>query len=150
MAVKAIYATGRRKTSSARVFLFPRTDSNSKQEGSTPKEGDATEESLSLIVNDTPYEQYFPRPTTQLNIRKPFEITERLTKYQINATVAGGGKSGQAGAVVHALARAIERAEPELRGSLKKAGLLTRDPRAVERKKPGRHKARKSTQFSKR
>ena len=133
--VRAIYATGRRKTSSARVYLTP-----SKEESETPK----------IIVNGKEYKEYFPRPTAQMLIAQPLEVSERISKYDFKVTVSGGGSSGQAGAVRHGISRVLEKAEPELRGPLKKEGLLTRDPRAVERKKPGRHKARKGTQFSKR
>ena len=83
-------------------------------------------------------------------IRQPLELVERNEKYDIRITVAGGGISGQAGAVVHGVSRALIEAEPDLRPALKKAGFLTRDQRKVERKKPGRHKARKKPQFSKR
>lgn len=129
------YATGRRKTSSARAYIAP------KSEG---------EVEFEISVNGLDYEKYFPRPTSQMIIRRPFQLVDRVGKYKLMVKVAGGGPSGQAGAVVHAIARVLERAEPELRPILKKAGLLTRDSRVVERKKPGRRKARKGTQFSKR
>lgn len=137
MATKPTYATGRRKTSSARVYLSPRPE-------------EETGETLMMVVNGRPFESYFPRPTTQMLLKKPFELTERITKYSVVVSVSGGGSTGQAGAVLHGVARALQTLEPELRGPLKKAGLLTRDPRAVERKKPGKRKARKSTQYSKR
>ncbi len=133
MSQRAISATGRRKTASARVRITP------------VSEGEA-----SIVVNGRDYEKYFPRATTQMVVRKPLEITERLGKYSFQITVTGGGFSGQVGAVRHGISRALETVEPELRSVLKKEGLLTRDPRAVERKKYGRHKARKRPQFSKR
>jgi small subunit ribosomal protein S9 len=134
MATKAIYATGRRKTSSARVYAFAAPE----------------EETGTITVNGLEYAAYFPRPTTQMVIRQPLEVTERLGRYTFAISVCGGGKSGQAGAVLLGISRALEKAEPELRPVLKKNGFLTRDARAVERKKPGRHKARKRPQFSKR
>lgn len=133
MPTKPIYATGRRKTSSARVYL------------SAAAEGEGV-----ITVNERLYTDYFPRPSTQLVLRQPLELTERLGRYDLNVKVSGGGLSGQAGAVLHGISRALEKAEPELRPILKKGGFLTRDDRAVERKKPGRHKARKRPQFSKR
>ena len=134
---KGTYSTGRRKTASARVFLFP-----------TKAEKD--EDRGKITVNGKPLEVYFPFQTTQMILRQPFEVTERMGKYDFVVTVKGGGKSGQADAVLHGISRALKAVEPELREPLRKAGFLTRDPRAVERKKPGRHKARKRPQFSKR
>lgn len=131
---RPFYATGRRKSSSARVYLTPA--------------GDAAE--AQVVVNKKTLAEYFPLDTRQRLILQPLEISERLDRYSVNVIVSGGGASGQAGAVLHGLARALEKAEPELRPILKKAGLLTRDPRIVERKKAGRHKARKKPQFSKR
>ena len=133
MATKAIYATGRRKAASARVFLLP-----------------AKGEEGTFTVNKLPLSEYFPRETAQMIIDQPLSLTERQNKYDITVTVSGGGKSGQADAVLHGVSRALQKAEIELRPALKKAGFLTRDPRVVERKKPGRHKARKKPQFSKR
>jgi len=130
---KPTLTTGRRKTSSARVFLTPRK-----------------EETASFLVNSRSLIDYFPREIVRMVIMQPLEITERTDRYDIRITVSGGGLTGQAGAVRHGIARALQEVEPELRPALKKAGLLTRDPRAVERKKPGRHKARRGTQFSKR
>lgn len=130
---KFIYATGRRKTSSARVYLLP-------------KQG----ETASFYVNGKESEEYFTRPTTRMLLKRPLEIAERVDVYDIRVTVAGGGITGQAGAVVHGISRALQKAEPAVRPPLKAAGLMTRDPRVVERKKPGRHKARKRPQFSKR
>ena len=134
---KAIYATGRRKTSSARVFL-------------TKTKGETQEERGKIIVNGRTLKDYFPQEVTRMILRQPLEVTERLDAYDMTITVSGGGPSGQAGAVLHGIARALQTAEPELHTPLKRAGFLTRDPRAVERKKPGRHKARKRPQFSKR
>lgn len=135
MATKAINATGRRKTASARVYLAPRK---------------AESEAGSILVNGREFTDYFPNKITQMVVLQPLEVTERRENYDFNIRVVGGGPSGQAGAVLHGIARALEKVEPELRPALKAEGFLTRDPRAVERKKPGRHKARKSTQFSKR
>ena len=134
MGKKPIYATGRRKTSSARVFLYPASEDGGG----------------SITVNKRSFEEYFPRPTTQMIINQPFSIAERVGKFDFKVSVRGGGVTGQAGAVLHGISRAMVEAEPELRGVLKKAGFLTRDARIVERKKPGRHKARKKPQFSKR
>ncbi|MCB0345132.1 MAG: 30S ribosomal protein S9 [Bdellovibrionales bacterium] len=128
------YATGRRKSSSARVYLSPA------EEGS-----DTT-----FVVNKRVFEEYFPNKMTQKVICQPLDVAERLKTYNIKATVRGGGPSGQAGAIRLGISRALIDAEPELRGVLKKSGFLTRDPRKVERKKPGHHKARKKPQFSKR
>lgn len=132
MAAKPTYATGRRKTSSARVYL-------------TPADGPAT-----MTVNGRALDEYFPRATARMVIHQPLQLTERADTYSFRISVAGGGLSGQAGAVLHGISRALQTVEPELRDILKKAGFLTRDSRAVERKKPGRHKARKKPQFSKR
>ena len=132
-ASKAVYATGRRKTSSARVYLFP-------------AEGDEAK----ITVNGREADEYFPRKTTQMIIRQPLQVTDRMATYDFRVSVAGGGTTGQAGAVLHGIARVLEKIEPELRPALKKAGFLTRDSRAVERKKYGRHKARRRPQFSKR
>ena len=126
-------SVGRRKTSSARVLI------------SANKDGEGT-----ITVNRKNVDEYFPRETLRMIIRQPLELTERLGKYDFQVTVRGGGVTGQAGAVLHGISRALEKAEPELRAPLKKAGFLTRDARKVERKKPGRHKARKKPQFSKR
>lgn len=127
------YATGRRKESTARVYLKP-----------------AAEDDIKAVVNGKALNEYFPQATKQMIINQPFQTTESEEKYDLKISVSGGGKSGQAGAVRLGIARALEKKDPELRGVLKKAGLLTRDSRAVERKKPGRHKARKKPQFSKR
>ena len=124
------YATGRRKTSSARIYL------------STGK-GDIT-------VNDKNLDVYFGRKVAQMLVMQPLEMTDLEGKLDINIKVKGGGSFGQAGAIRHGISRALIAFDEELRPQLKKAGLLTRDPRKVERKKPGLVKARKSKQFSKR
>ncbi len=124
------YATGRRKDAVARVWLKPGTGK--------------------ITVNGRDQEVYFARPTLRLVINQPFGITDRTGQYDIIATVKGGGLSGQAGAVLHGISQALTRYEPVLRTTVKRAGFLTRDSRAVERKKYGKAKARKSFQFSKR
>jgi len=124
------YATGRRKDAVARVWLKPGSGK--------------------IEVNGRDQQVYFARPTLRLVINQPFGITERTGQYDIVATVKGGGLSGQAGAVLHGIAQALTRYEPVLRTTVKRAGFLTRDSRAVERKKYGKAKARKSFQFSKR
>ena len=136
-AVKTYNATGRRKTSSARVTLSPAV---------AVEEGNAA----SFVVNKKTLDAYFPSDIDRMLVTQPFSVTERSGAYSCVVNVRGGGKSGQAGAIILGVARALQSAEPELHDALKKAGLLTRDPRAVERKKPGRHKARKRPQFSKR
>ena len=124
------YATGRRKDAIARVWLKPGSGK--------------------IVVNGRDQETYFARPTLRLVINQPFGITDRSGQYDVIATVKGGGLSGQAGAVLHGIAQALTRFEPVLRTTVKRAGFLTRDSRAVERKKYGKAKARKSFQFSKR
>jgi small subunit ribosomal protein S9 len=124
------YATGRRKDAVARVWLKPGTGK--------------------ITVNGRDQEVYFARPTLRLVINQVFGITERDGQYDVVATVTGGGLSGQAGAVKHGISQALTRYEPALRGVVKAAGFLTRDSRAVERKKYGKAKARRSFQFSKR
>ena len=124
------YATGKRKDAVARVWLKPGTGK--------------------ITVNGRDQTVYFARPTLRLVINQPFEIADRQGQYDIFATVAGGGLSGQAGAVKHGISQALTRYEPALRGTVKKAGFLTRDSRVVERKKYGKAKARRSFQFSKR
>ena len=141
---KTINATGRRKTSSARVRLSV-VEGGESEEISDQKVLDER-----IVINGRAFSDYFPRETSRMLVMHPLELTERVAKYQFKINVHGGGVSGQAGAVRHGISRALEKAEEELRSPLKKEGLLTRDPRAVERKKPGRHKARKGTQFSKR
>jgi len=124
------YGTGRRKNSIARVWIKP---------------GSGT-----VTVNGCAFEKYFARETHRMIIMQPFDTTKTLGQFDITCTVLGGGHTGQAGAIRHGVARALDQFEPELHALLRKAGFLTRDPRAVERKKYGKHKARKSTQFSKR
>lgn len=130
MATKEIGATGRRKSAIARVRL-------------TPGSG-------KLSVNDRGLEDYFPRPTARMIIAQPFQLAKAETVYDAVVKVTGGGLSAQASAIRHAISRALCWAQPDVRPTLKKAGLLTRDPRKVERKKYGRHKARKRPQYSKR
>jgi len=124
------YATGRRKTSSARVYL---------QKGKG-----------SILVNDRKLDEYFGRKVAQMLVMQPLELVELTDKLDIKIMVKGGGSFGQAGAIRHGISRALTEYDQELRPQLKKAGLLTRDSRRVERKKPGLVKARKSKQFSKR
>ena len=124
------YATGRRKTSSARIYL-------SSGKGN-------------ITVNDKQLDVYFGRKVAQMLVMQPLEMTELSDKLDIKIKVKGGGSFGQAGAIRHGISRALISYDEELRPQLKKAGLLTRDPRKVERKKPGLVKARKSKQFSKR
>ena len=124
------YATGRRKTSTARVYL-------SKGKGK-------------ITVNDKPLNEYFGREVAQMLVMQPLNLVELLEKLDIRAMVNGGGSFGQAGAIRHGISRALVEYDNELRPQLKKAGYLTRDPRKVERKKFGLKKARKSSQYSKR
>ncbi len=124
------YATGKRKNAVARVWV-------SRGGGR-------------IIVNGKDFAEYFARPVLQMILRQPILATDRDGQYDINATVTGGGLSGQAGALRHGISRALTYYEPELRTVLKKQGFLTRDSRVVERKKYGRAKARRSFQFSKR
>ena len=124
------YATGRRKESTARVWV---------------KRG-----SGKILINGKDMNSYFARPVLQMLLNFVFEVTDRKDQFDVMATVKGGGLSGQAGAVRHGLSRALTLFEPDLRKPLKVAGMLTRDSRVVERKKYGRAKARKSFQFSKR
>ena len=124
------YATGRRKTAIARVWLLP-------GEGK-------------IVINDRSDEDYFKRPTARMVIRQPLEEVALLGQYDVAATVRGGGTQAQAGAIRHGICRALVESKPELRPTLKRAGFMTRDSRVVERKKYGRHKARKRPQYSKR
>jgi small subunit ribosomal protein S9 len=124
------YATGRRKDAVARVWLKPGSGK--------------------IVINGREQEVYFARPTLRLIINQVFDVTDRRGQYDVEATVKGGGLSGQAGAVRHGISTALTRYEPELRTAVKREGFLTRDPRVVERKKYGRAKARRSFQFSKR
>jgi small subunit ribosomal protein S9 len=124
------YATGRRKSSTARVFM---------------KLG-----SGNLTINTRSIEDYFGRETSRMVVRQPLELVEMLDKVDLNITVRGGGNNGQAGAIRHGISRALVEFDSELKTELRKAGFITRDARAVERKKIGLHKARKRPQFSKR
>jgi small subunit ribosomal protein S9 len=124
------YATGRRKDAVARVWLKPGSGR--------------------IVINGREQETYFARPTLRLIINQVFDVTDRKGQYDVEATVKGGGLSGQAGAVRHGISTALTRYEPALRTTVKREGFLTRDPRVVERKKYGRAKARRSFQFSKR
>ena len=130
MATTQYYGTGRRKSSSARVFM---------------RKGTGT-----ITVNKLSLQEYFGRETAHMIIRQPLDTTETNDQFDFNVTVKGGGDSGQAGAIRLGIARALLKYDESLRGSLKKAGFLTRDARKVERKKVGLHKARRATQFSKR
>jgi small subunit ribosomal protein S9 len=127
---KAKQATGRRKDAVARIFL---------------KEGKGQ-----ITINKKPFEQYFGREVLRMIVRQPLVAIDALERFDIAVNVKGGGTSGQAGAVRHALTRALCEVDETFRPVLKKAGYVTRDPRCVERKKFGRHKARKRPQFSKR
>ena len=124
------YATGRRKNAIARVWV-------------KPGKGE-------ILINGRKAPVYFARPVLRMLITQPFLVADRYNQFDVYCTVKGGGLSGQAGAVRHGISRALTLFEPELRGILKAAGFLTRDPRMVERKKYGKLKARRSFQFSKR
>jgi small subunit ribosomal protein S9 len=128
--VDRFYATGRRKTSVARVWIRPGAGR--------------------MIVNRRAFEDYFPRETLRMIIAQPLEVTSTVGQFDVFVTVGGGGPSGQAGAVRHGLARALARFDEKFRQPLKKAGLLTRDPRMRERKKYGQPGARQKFQYSKR
>ena len=124
------YATGRRKTSIAKVWL-------SKGSGK-------------ISVNGKDFKEYFKRPNHQMQITRPFEIINQITDYDVTCKVIGGGMTGQAGAMVHGISKALVLFDEKLKSTLKTEKLTTRDSRSVERKKPGRKKARRSFQFSKR
>ena len=130
MSTEIFYATGRRKTSSARVYL---------------KKGKGD-----ISVNDRKLDEYFGRKVAQMLVMQPLELLDLSEKLDIKIKVKGGGSFGQAGSIIHGISRDLTSFDEELRPQLKKEGLLTRDPRRVERKKPGLVKARKSKQFSKR
>jgi small subunit ribosomal protein S9 len=125
-----IWTTGRRKSAVARVRMLPGTGT--------------------ITVNERTLEDYFPRPTSRMRILEPFEATETVGQYDVLVSVEGGGIAAQADAVRHGISRALVSATETLRPTLRKGGMLTRDPREVERKKYGRHKARKRPQYSKR
>ena len=124
------YGTGRRKTATARVYLRPGKGA--------------------ITVNGRPVDEFFSRETGRMIVRQPLALTNTLTTFDIVINVVGGGESGQAGAVRHGITRALIEHDATLKGALKKAGLVTRDAREVERKKVGLHKARRRHQFSKR
>ncbi len=130
MSSKYYHGTGRRKTAVARVRLYP---------------GNGM-----IVVNEKPMEEYFPREADRLAVRAPLDLTKTMDQFNVMVKVAGGGISGQAGAVRHGIARALLSANPELRKPLRDDGMLTRDPRAKERKKPGLKRARKAPQYTKR
>jgi small subunit ribosomal protein S9 len=130
MSATQYYGTGRRKTSTARVFM---------------KNGDG-----SITVNSRPLDQYFGREVARMIVRQPLDLTDLNGKFDINITVCGGGSFGQAGAIRHGITRALMEYDESLRGSLRSAGFVTRDAREVERKKVGLRKARKRPQYSKR
>jgi small subunit ribosomal protein S9 len=127
---KSNYGTGRRKTSAARVFLKPGSGK--------------------ITVNDRPLDEFFGRETGRMIVRQPLELVQLANKFDITVTVAGGGITGQAGAIRHGITRALIEYDGELRKPLRVAGFVTRDAREVERKKVGRRKARRGTQYSKR
>jgi small subunit ribosomal protein S9 len=130
MADNQFYGTGRRKTSTARVFLKPGSGA--------------------ITVNNRALDHYFGREVARMIVRQPLEVTDTLENFDAHITVAGGGSFGQAGAIRHGLARALLQYDENLRSPLRQAGFLTRDAREVERKKIGLHKARKRPQYSKR
>jgi small subunit ribosomal protein S9 len=130
MATATYYATGRRKTSTARVFMTKGTGN--------------------IVINKLTLEEYFGRETAHMILKQPLGVTETTDQFDFMVTVKGGGDSGQAGAIRLGISRALLKYDESLRGTLKKAGFLTRDARKVERKKVGLHKARRATQFSKR
>ncbi|MCZ6517630.1 MAG: 30S ribosomal protein S9 [Gammaproteobacteria bacterium] len=130
MSTEQYYGTGRRKTSTARVYLRP---------------GDG-----SITVNSRPLDQFFGRKTARMIVRQPLEVADLEGKFDVTVRVRGGGTTGQAGAIRHGLTRALLAYDDGLRRKLREAGFVTRDAREVERKKVGLHKARKATQYSKR
>ena len=145
------YATGKRKDAVARVWVKPgqgRITILGTVKSRT--QFDKKKRTGETMAKGRDYEEYFARPVLQMIIRQPLEATDRMTQYDIVATVSGGGLSGQAGAVRHGIAKALVNYEPGLRSTLKHGGFITRDSRVVERKKYGRAKARRSFQFSKR
>ncbi|MEW6613652.1 MAG: 30S ribosomal protein S9 [Pseudomonadota bacterium] len=130
MAEQHYYGTGRRKTSTARVYLKPGKGR--------------------ISINKRSLEEYFGRETSRMIVRQPLELTGNVDRFDVMVNVSGGGNNGQAGAIRHGITRALIAYDEALRGGLRKAGFVTRDAREVERKKVGKHKARRSTQFSKR
>ena len=129
-AAKANYGTGRRKTAAARVFLKPGSGK--------------------ITVNDRPLDEFFGRETGRMIVRQPFEVAQLANRFDVSVQVEGGGITGQAGAIRHGITRALIEYDGELRKQLRVAGFVTRDAREVERKKVGRRKARRGTQYSKR
>jgi small subunit ribosomal protein S9 len=127
---ETFYSTGRRKSSTARVYI-------------TPGSGN-------ISVNKRPLDEYFGRETARMVVRQPLELTDNAEKFDIKVFVKGGGNTGQAGAIRHGITRALIKYEETLRSPLRRAGYVTRDAREVERKKVGLHKARKRPQYSKR
>lgn len=130
MSAAAHYGTGRRKTSTARVYIRPGSGS--------------------ITVNQRPLDTFFGRETARMIVRQPLQVTEMEDRFDITVTVSGGGTTGQAGAIRHGITRALMDYDEALRPSLRQAGFVTRDAREVERKKVGLRKARRATQFSKR
>ena len=130
MAISQNYGTGRRKSSAARVFLRPGKGS--------------------ITVNEKPLDEFFGRETARMIVRQPLETLKMTDKFDVLVTVAGGGVTGQAGAIPLGISRALVEYDESLKPTLRKAGFMTRDAREVERKKVGLHKARRATQFSKR
>jgi small subunit ribosomal protein S9 len=130
MAITQNYGTGRRKSSTARVFL---------RKGSG-----------NITINGRPLDQFFGRETARMIVRQPLELTQTLDKFDVVVTASGGGTTGQAGAIRLGIARALVEYDESLKPELRKAGFMTRDAREVERKKVGLHKARRATQYSKR
>ena len=130
MATTKYYGTGRRKSSVARVYLVPGTGK--------------------ITINKRDIDEYLGLETLKVVVRQPLVATETVDKFDVLVNVRGGGYTGQAGAIRHGIARALLQVDPDFRSALKRAGLLTRDARMVERKKPGLKKARKASQFSKR
>lgn len=130
MAEQRFYATGKKKTSVARVYVKPGTGI--------------------IVINRRPLDEYFGRATSKMIVAQPLELTDNTGKFDISVNVSGGGPSGQAGAIKHGITKALLAIDPELRAVLKKAGFITRDSRIKERKKYGKKGARASFQFSKR
>ena len=130
MAVQQNYGTGRRKSSTARVFLRKGTGN--------------------IVINGRAIDEFFGRETSRMIVRQPLELTNNTEQFDVKVTVEGGGITGQAGAIRLGIARALVEYNDTLKSDLRKAGLMTRDAREVERKKVGLHKARRATQFSKR
>ena len=130
MATEVNYGTGRRKSAAARVFMKPGNGA--------------------IVVNGRPLDEFFGRETSRMIVRQPLTVAEAEGKFDFHVTVSGGGSTGQAGAIRHGITRALMDYDEGLRKSLRKAGFVTRDAREVERKKVGRRKARRGTQYSKR